>query len=164
MKVLPLNLCRKNRSTHVHRDHNLLNITSETFTCNLITLAMLSCLPWLNASDKQTYSKMCETENDPSFLPYITSVIGVNNSLPFGDLRHMQRYLAIYVTTQMCRRTEEKVVPTVWLPTPKKFRRVLKRVRPSTDTGPTFLWLFLKTARFSRLLRHAEDTEDIFSS
>ena len=39
----------------------------------------------------------------------------------------------------MCRRIEE-VGPTVGLPTPKTFRRVLKRARPSTDTGPPFLY------------------------
>ena len=33
--------------------------------------------------------------------------------------------LVIYVTAQMCRRTEEEVVPTVGLPTPYTFRRVL---------------------------------------
>ena len=38
----------------------------------------------------------------------------------------------------MCRRTEE-VGPTVGLPTPYTFHRVLKRVRQSTATGPTFL-------------------------
>ena len=32
--------------------------------------------------------------------------------------------LYIYVTAQMCRRTEDEVVPTVGLPTPKTFRRV----------------------------------------
>ena len=31
----------------------------------------------------------------------------------------------LYVTAQMCRRTEEEVVPTVGLPTPWTFRRVL---------------------------------------
>ena len=39
----------------------------------------------------------------------------------------------------MCRRIEE-VRPTVGFQTPKTFRRVLKRARPSTDTGPTFLY------------------------
>ena len=38
----------------------------------------------------------------------------------------------------MCRQTEEEVVPTVGLPMPWTFRRVLKRARPSTDTGPPF--------------------------
>ena len=34
-----------------------------------------------------------------------------------GVLRHMQRYFSyIYVMTQMYRRTEEKVVPTVIMP------------------------------------------------
>ena len=40
----------------------------------------------------------------------------------------------------MCRRIEEEVRPTVGLQTPKSFRRVLKRARPSTDRGPTFLY------------------------
>ena len=40
----------------------------------------------------------------------------------------------------MCRRTEEEVGPTVGLPMPKTFHRVLKSARPSTDTGPPFLY------------------------
>ena len=37
-----------------------------------------------------------------------------------GVLRHMQQYFSHihYVTAQMCRRTEEEVVPPVGLPTP----------------------------------------------
>ena len=46
----------------------------------------------------------------------------VTNQFEFefiGVLRHMQRYFShINVTAQMCRRTEEEVVPTVGLPTP----------------------------------------------
>ena len=35
-----------------------------------------------------------------------------------GGLRHFNDISVIYVTTQMCRRTEEEVVPTVGVPTP----------------------------------------------
>ena len=35
-----------------------------------------------------------------------------------GVLRHMHDISVIYVTAQMCRWTEEEVVPTVGLPTP----------------------------------------------
>ena len=35
-----------------------------------------------------------------------------------GVLRHINDISVIYVTAQMCRRTEEEVVPTVGLPTP----------------------------------------------
>ena len=38
--------------THAYCDHNVLNITSETFSCNSTTLAMLSCFAWFNANDK----------------------------------------------------------------------------------------------------------------
>ena len=39
-----------------------------------------------------------------------------------------------------------------------------RRARPSTNTGPTFLYgLFRETAPLSRILRHAGDTEDKFS-
>ena len=37
-------------------------------------------------------------------------------------------------------RTEEEVGPTVWLPTPYTFRRVILRASPNTDTGPPFLY------------------------
>ena len=40
----------------------------------------------------------------------------------------------------MYRRIEEDVWPTVGLPTPYTFRRVLQHARPSTDTGPLFLY------------------------
>ena len=64
----------------------------------------------------------------------------------------------------MCRRTEEEVLPTVGIPTPYTFRRDFYRAHLSTDTGPTFLRLFRETATFSRLLRHAGDTDDLFLS
>ena len=49
---------------------------------------------------------------------FISHNIGCSYKFEFGVLRHMQRYFNdIYVTAQMCRRTEE-VVPTVGLPTP----------------------------------------------
>ena len=38
----------------------------------------------------------------------------------------------------MCRRTEEEVVPTVGLPTPKTFRRFLYRARPTPTRGHPF--------------------------
>ena len=79
--ILPFNLCRKKfgqhwilcfKKTHHHNnvvewmdkrtyvsmyvriDHNLLNITSETFSYILTHSAMFSCLAWSNSSDKQT--------------------------------------------------------------------------------------------------------------
>ena len=58
----------------------------------------------------------------------------------------------------MCRRTEEEVWPTVGLPTP--FRRVLYRARPSTDTGPTFLYGDSDTPpHLVAFYDHAGDTE-----
>ena len=35
-----------------------------------------------------------------------------------GVLRHMQRYFSYICEAQMCRRTEEEVVPKVGLPAP----------------------------------------------
>ena len=58
----------------------------------------------------------------------------------------------------MCRRTEEEVGLTVGLPKPWAFRRVIERVRPSTDT------VIPRNRPFSRLLRLAGDTEDTFST
>ena len=37
---------------HGHRDHNLLNISFETFSYNFTTLAMQPCFAWLNVSEK----------------------------------------------------------------------------------------------------------------
>ena len=64
---------------HDHTNHNLLNITSETFSCDLTPLAILSCLAWLNANDKQTSYWMCETlkEQDKSS--------DIEQQPPFGD-------------------------------------------------------------------------------
>ena len=59
----------------------------------------------------------------------------------------------------MCSRIEE-VEPTVGLPTPWIFRRILQLARPSTDTRPPFLQLFRESAQFSQHLRHAVDTAD----
>ena len=46
----------------------------------------------------------------------------------------------IYVTTQLCRRNEEVVVPTVGLPTPKTFRRVFFNVPILHRHGTTLLY------------------------
>ena len=68
----------------------------------------------------------------------------------------------IYLTAHLnVRRTEEEVVPTVALPNAID---ISGRARPSTATRPPFKRLFRETAQFSRLLRHAGDTEDLFSS
>ena len=81
-----------------------------------------------------------------------------------GVLRHIQRYFSYICATQMCRRTKKEVVPTVGLPMPQTFRRVLERAPPSTDTWPPFLRLFRETTPFSRLLRYDGDTEHLFLS
>ena len=65
----------------------------------------------------------------------------------------------------MWRRTEEEVEPTVGLPTPQTFRSVLYRARPSTDTGPPFLYGDSDTPpHLVAFYDHAGDTEDTFST
>ena len=68
-------------------------------------------------------------------VPGVSECIGV--LLTWNDIS------VIYVTAQMSRRTEEEV--TVGFLRPHTFRRVLKRSRPSNDTGQPSLWLFRET-------------------
>ena len=50
-------------------------------------------------------------------------------------------------------------------PTPYTFRRVFKRARPSTDTGPPFLYGDFDTPPYLvAFYDQAGDTEDTFSS
>ena len=58
-KYTIMNMCRVHRYiseyknyTQGHYVQNFLNITSETFSCNLTSLAMFACNPWLNGCDK----------------------------------------------------------------------------------------------------------------
>ena len=69
--------------TQDHCVQNLLDITSEPFSCSLTSSAIFAFNPWLNPCDKHTYYKMCETEIDPNVLPYIECVIHVSTSSPF---------------------------------------------------------------------------------
>ena len=60
----------------------------------------------------------------------------------------------------MCRRTEEEVVPTVGLPRHRHFAGFFNRARPSTDTGPTFLYGDSDTPpHLVAFYDHAGDTE-----
>ena len=65
----------------------------------------------------------------------------------------------IYVTAQVCRRTEEEVAPTV-----RNFAGFFNVPVLHRHGANLFIRWFRHTAPFSRLLRHAGDTEDVFST
>ena len=72
----------------------------------------------------------------------------------------------IYVTAQMCRRTEEDVVPEVGSNAVDNSLGSLACPSKHRHGTNFFIWLlvFRETDSISRLLRHAGDTEDLFST
>ena len=71
----------------------------------------------------------------------------------------------IYVTSQMCRRTEKEVVPTVGLPPAIDISQGSLTCPSYNRHGTQPFHTVIPTHRpFSRLLRHAGDTEDVFST
>ena len=109
---------------------------------------LLKILFWLRITDEGSVPEM-----------RIWSILLIES---IGVLRHMQRYFnyIVYVTAHRCAGGMKKFDLRSGSQRHRQFVGFLNvSVQARIDTGPPFIRLFQETAPFSRLLRHAGDTE-----